>query len=59
MPGTVKAEVRTYKNFVNGEWVASSSGETFPVHDPSTEEIIGPSCFSDEVTFPARAEAQD
>src|SRR6202140_4867123 len=40
MPGTVKAEVRTYKNFVNGEWVASSSGETFPVYDPSTEEII-------------------
>src|ERR1700680_4627734 len=40
MPGTVKAEVRTYKNFVNGEWVASSSDETFPVYDPSTEEII-------------------
>src|ERR1700719_1265559 len=40
MPGTVKAEVRTYKNFVNGEWVASSSGETFPVYDPSTEEVI-------------------
>src|SRR6202166_3965030 len=37
---TVKAEVRTYKNFVNGEWVAGSSGETFPVYDPSTEEII-------------------
>src|ERR1700719_1707658 len=40
MPGTVKAEFRTYKNFVNGEWVASSSGETFPVYDPSTEEVI-------------------
>src|ERR1700733_5867669 len=40
MPGTVKAEVRTYKNFVNGEWVAGSSGETFPVYDPSTEEVI-------------------
>src|ERR1700704_471033 len=40
MPGTLKAEVRTYKNFVNGEWVASSSGETFPVYDPSTEEVI-------------------
>src|SRR6202051_18434 len=40
MPGTVKAEVRTYKNFVNGEWVASSSGETFPVYNPSTEEVI-------------------
>jgi betaine-aldehyde dehydrogenase len=40
MPGTVNAEVRTYKNFVNGEWVSSSSGETFPVYDPSTEEVI-------------------
>src|SRR3979490_1407134 len=40
MPGTLKAEVRTYKNFVNGEWVAGSSGETFPVYDPSTEEVI-------------------
>jgi betaine-aldehyde dehydrogenase len=40
MPGTVKSEVRTYKNFVNGEWVAGSSGETFPVYDPSTEEVI-------------------
>jgi betaine-aldehyde dehydrogenase len=40
MPGTVKAEIRTYKNFVNGEWVASVSGKTFPVFDPSTEEVI-------------------
>jgi betaine-aldehyde dehydrogenase len=40
MAGSLKAEVRTYQNFVNGEWVGSSSGETFPVYDPSTEEII-------------------
>src|SRR3982074_2714016 len=40
MPGTVKAEVRTYQSYVNGEWVGSASGETFPVYDPSTEEII-------------------
>jgi aldehyde dehydrogenase (NAD+) len=40
MPGTVKAEVRTYKNFVNGEWLPAASGETFPVYDPSTEEVI-------------------
>jgi betaine-aldehyde dehydrogenase len=40
MPGSVKAEVRTYQNFINGHWVAASSGETFPVYDPSTEEII-------------------
>ena len=40
MPGSVKAEVRTYRNYVNGQWVASASGETFPVYDPSTEEVI-------------------
>ena len=40
MSGGVKTEVRTYENYVNGQWVASSSGETFPVYDPSTEEVI-------------------
>src|ERR1700761_3598289 len=40
MPGSVKAEIRTYQNYVNGEFVAGASGETFPVYDPSTEEII-------------------
>src|SRR5260370_13321484 len=40
MAGSVKAEVRTYSNYVNGQWLASASGETFPVYDPSTEEVI-------------------
>ncbi len=40
MSGGVKAEVKTYRNFVNGQWTASVSGETFPVYDPSTEEVI-------------------
>src|SRR5712664_3831583 len=40
MSGSVKAEVRTYRNYVNGQWLASASGETFPVYDPSTEEVI-------------------
>src|SRR6266446_3312070 len=40
MSGGVKAEVRAYKNYVNGQWVASASGQTFPVYDPSTEEVI-------------------
>jgi betaine-aldehyde dehydrogenase len=40
MAGRVKAEVRTYQNYVNGEWIPSLSRETFPVYDPSTEEII-------------------
>ena len=26
--------------YINGEWVASKSAKTFPVYDPSTEEII-------------------
>jgi len=26
--------------FINGEWVASQSAKTFPVYDPSTEEVI-------------------
>jgi len=26
--------------FINGEWVASKSNKTFPVYDPSTEEVI-------------------
>ena len=40
MSSSVKAEVRSYRNYVNGQWAASASGETFPVHDPSTEEVI-------------------
>jgi len=38
--GTVKAGVREYKNYINGQWVAAASGETLPVYDPSTEEVI-------------------
>src|SRR6202030_1859135 len=40
MSSSTAAEVRTYKNYINGEWVGSASGETFPVYDPSTEEVI-------------------
>src|SRR5512133_4256908 len=40
MPAGVKTEVRTYQMYINGEWVDSKSGETFPVYDPSTEEVI-------------------
>src|SRR5262249_29679267 len=31
---------KTYKNFINGQWVESSTKQTFPVYDPSTEEVI-------------------
>src|SRR5579859_2206804 len=40
MSGAVKTEVKAYRNYVNGQWVASASGQTFPVYDPSTEEVI-------------------
>src|ERR1035437_4487790 len=40
MPGGVQTEVRTYQMFINGEWVASKAAKTFPVYDPSTEEVI-------------------
>jgi betaine-aldehyde dehydrogenase len=34
------AEVRTYQHFIDGRFVDGSTGATFPVHDPSTEEVI-------------------
>src|SRR5579871_2235819 len=40
MPSGVQTEVKTYQMFINGEWVDSKSGKTFPVYDPSTEEVI-------------------
>src|ERR1700730_7926888 len=44
MPGGVTTEVpkevRTYQMYINGEWIASKSAKTFPVYDPSTEEVI-------------------
>ncbi|MBT8144004.1 MAG: aldehyde dehydrogenase family protein, partial [Gammaproteobacteria bacterium] len=26
--------------YINGEWVDSDSGETFPVHNPATQEVL-------------------
>src|SRR5580658_2834236 len=40
MSTPAKPTVKTYQNYVNGQWVGSSSNETFPVYDPSTEEVI-------------------
>jgi betaine-aldehyde dehydrogenase len=40
MSSPAKPAVKTYQNYVNGQWVSSSAGETFPVFDPSTEEVI-------------------
>src|SRR5580693_4798939 len=40
MPGGIKTEVRTYQMYINGDWVSSKTAKTFPVYDPSTEEVI-------------------
>ena len=51
MPGGIKTEVKTYQLFINGEWVDSKSGKSFPVYDPSTEEVIAqaPDANADDV----------
>src|SRR5258706_16187144 len=40
MSSSATAGVRSYQNFVNGKWENAASGKTFPVFDPSTEEVI-------------------
>jgi betaine-aldehyde dehydrogenase len=40
MSSPAKTAVKTYQNYVNAQWLPSSTGETFPVFDPSTEEVI-------------------
>jgi len=56
MPSGVQTEVKTYQMFINGEWVGSKSAKTFPVYDPSTEEVIAqvPDANSDDVNRPSR-----
>jgi betaine-aldehyde dehydrogenase len=51
MPAGVKTEVRTYQMYINDQWVDSKSAKTFPVFDPSTEEIIAqvPDANADDV----------
>jgi betaine-aldehyde dehydrogenase len=34
------AEVTTHQHFIDGRFVDGATGATFPVHDPSTEEVI-------------------
>ncbi|MDO8556171.1 MAG: aldehyde dehydrogenase family protein, partial [Nanoarchaeota archaeon] len=33
--------MQTYKNFIDGQWVESSSGKTFTSSNPASEEVIG------------------
>jgi len=52
MPGGIKTEVKPYQMHINGEWVSSKSAKTFPVYDPSTEEVIAqvPDAGPDDVS---------
>src|SRR5262249_15350468 len=52
MPSGVQTEVKTYQMFINGEWVSGKSSKTFPVYDPSTEEVIAqaPDANAEDVT---------
>src|ERR1035438_2863197 len=57
MPGGVKTDVKTYQMFINGEWVASKTNKTFPVYDPSTEEVIAqvPDADANDVNYAVAA----
>jgi len=45
------------KNYYGGQWVASTADETFPVHNPATNEILaeGPLSSADEVAQAVQA----
>src|SRR3981081_1698827 len=51
MTGGVTTDVKTYSMLIDGEFVASKSAKTFPVYDPSTEEVIAqaPDANADDV----------
>ena len=51
MPSGVQTDVKTYQMLINGEWVASQSAKSFPVYDPSTEDVIAyvPDASADDV----------
>src|SRR6201992_774967 len=51
------SSAKTYKNFVNNQWVASATGETFPVYDPSTEEVIANVASADKSDVDAAVKA--
>ncbi|MGH3052951.1 MAG: aldehyde dehydrogenase family protein, partial [Gaiellaceae bacterium] len=34
-------ETKTFRNYIGGEWVEASSGETFETRNPATGEVLG------------------
>src|ERR1700745_2239242 len=57
MSSGARTDVRSYANYVNGQWVAAASGETFPVYDPSTEEVIANVAAADKSDVDAAVKA--
>src|SRR6202163_1018594 len=51
MSGGIKTAVKSYQMYIHREWTASKSSKTFPVYDPSTEEMIAqvPDAGADDV----------
>ena len=40
MATIVRPEVATYQHYIDGEWTAAATGDTFEVLNPSTEEVV-------------------
>jgi betaine-aldehyde dehydrogenase len=40
MSGSMKSAAGVYQQYINGEWVANASGKSFPVYEPSTEQVM-------------------
>lgn len=57
MSVTAKQNIRSYENYINGKFAGSSTGETFAVYDPSTEEVIAQvtAASSDDVDSAVKA----
>ena len=41
--------MKWHQNYINGKWESASSGKTFPVYDPSVEEVIAHVAASEAV----------
>ncbi|HET9801858.1 MAG TPA: aldehyde dehydrogenase family protein [Candidatus Acidoferrum sp.] len=40
MSSGATTSVKIYQNYVNAKWESAANGKTFPVYDPSTEEVV-------------------
>lgn len=49
--------MKTYQNYINGEWIDSASGEFSDVINPATEEVIAKVTSSNEADVDAAVDA--